>query len=266
MKIGDVFISNNCGEAIVIDLIDRSNAKVKFKNTGFECVYQRSHIRRGAIKDPFYPSVYGVGYIGVGVHVASKSKIQSKAYKSWVRMLERCYSDFYKNNRETYKNCIVTAEWHNFQNFCEWFLKNYIDGFQLDKDLSFLGNEIYSKETCFFVPGWLNNIMSRCTMRGVNKQLGSTKRQYRHVSQISVNGKNLTIGSYRDAVSARRAYLLKKADLLKSVNLNNDKFYELKICLASTASKMAIISRAKNINKKYDFFEINGLDSKREMV
>jgi hypothetical protein len=55
----------------------------------------------------------------------------------------------------------VCNEWHNFQNFAEWFCKNYCDAsmdkWQLDKDIIVPGNRVYSPETCCFVPNAVNN-------------------------------------------------------------------------------------------------------------
>lgn len=69
-------------------------------------------------------------------------------------MLERCYGNsdlsikYYSD-----KGVFVCQEWHNFQNFAEWFYSNApkdIENFDLDKDITFDGNKMYSPETCKF--------------------------------------------------------------------------------------------------------------------
>jgi hypothetical protein len=95
--------------------------------------------------------VYGVGFIGEGKFKSSLNGVRSKAHKTWTGMLERCYSEKCHARNPTYKECSVCDEWHNFQNFAKWFFKNYIKGFELDKDIKVKGNKIYSPDTCIFV-------------------------------------------------------------------------------------------------------------------
>ena len=59
-----------------------------------------------------------------------KAKIGNKftlAYKYWCSMMERGYSYDFKNKHKNYINVYVCEEWHNFQNFAEWFYKNYYE-------------------------------------------------------------------------------------------------------------------------------------------
>lgn len=78
-------------------------------------------------------------------------------YRAWKAMLERCYSDKYQDRYPTYKGCSVSKEWLTFSNFRAWMEKQDFEGKQLDKDLLFEGNKVYSPETCVFVTGALNN-------------------------------------------------------------------------------------------------------------
>ena len=75
-------------------------------------------------------------------------------------MLERCYSQKTQEKHTTYKECSVSEEWYNFQNFAEWMDKNYnyetMQKWHLDKDILFKGNKIYSPERCAFVPQEIN--------------------------------------------------------------------------------------------------------------
>ena len=56
----------------------------------------------------------------------------------------------------------MTDEWLNFQNFAEWYEKNYyeIPGeiMCLDKDILIKRNKTYSPETCVFVSNRINNL------------------------------------------------------------------------------------------------------------
>lgn len=71
-------------------------------------------------------------------------------YYIWKAMIDRCYN---KNNKSycTYgaKGVTVCEEWLNGYKFKEWYDENYIEGYEIDKDLSGL-NE-YSPAGCRFV-------------------------------------------------------------------------------------------------------------------
>ena len=151
VKIGLLFETKSFGTAKVISVKGWDNVKVKFLLTGFELITRKERVVSGSIRDPLYPSVYGVGFIGVGEYNSSsgKSGIHNTIYKTWSSMLKRCYSGKYK----TYYDCSVCDEWKNFQNFARWYEDNYpSDGmkYDLDKDIKIDGNKIYSPDTCIF--------------------------------------------------------------------------------------------------------------------
>lgn len=77
-------------------------------------------------------------------------------YARWHGMLRRCYSDAYKKERPTYKDCTVCKEWLTFSNFKRWMEQQDWEGKELDKDILVYGNKIYSPETCIFVTNSLN--------------------------------------------------------------------------------------------------------------
>ncbi len=104
-----------------------------------------------AHKDKMIPVSYGVGFIGYGVHKTTYKRKITRCYSAWIHMFERCYCPKRLARRPKYKGCTVCPEWHNFQVFAEWFYKNYIDGYELDKDIKINGNKIYSPEACMFV-------------------------------------------------------------------------------------------------------------------
>ena len=66
-------------------------------------------------------------------------------------MFDRCYYSGYQDNNPTYRGCTVAEEWHNFQNFAKWYEDNYIEGYQLDKDIKVEGNKVYGPDTCMFI-------------------------------------------------------------------------------------------------------------------
>ena len=127
---------------------------------------QYGKFKKGIIKCPYEPSVYGVGYLGEGKYKASENGKHTRAYKTWNHMLERCYSDKFHEKQPTYKDCEASEEFYNFQVFAEWFNDNFyqIEGeiMCLDKDILVKDNKIYSPDTCIFVPQTINSLFVKC--------------------------------------------------------------------------------------------------------
>lgn len=78
-------------------------------------------------------------------------------YRAWVNMLERCYSAKYQELYPAYRGCTVLDEWHTFSNFRSWMAEQDWEGKQLDKDILFEGNKVYSADTCVFVTQMVNS-------------------------------------------------------------------------------------------------------------
>lgn len=78
-------------------------------------------------------------------------------YRAWSNMLMRCYSIKFQEKHPTYKGCSVSEEWWRFSNFRAWMAAQDFEGMQLDKDILFNSNKVYSEETCVFVSGVVNN-------------------------------------------------------------------------------------------------------------
>lgn len=83
-------------------------------------------------------------------------------YRAWKGMLVRCYSTKYQERFPTYIGCSVSEEWLRFSNFKRWMEEQDWEGLQLDKDLLFAGNKVYSAETCVFVTRVVNNFTIDC--------------------------------------------------------------------------------------------------------
>lgn len=106
--------------------------------------------------------VYGVGVNHADYVVNSMvngKRVMCPFYSTWKHMLKRCYSEKYKEKKPTYRDCVVCEEWKYFSNFKAWMETQDWQGKQLDKDLLFPGNKIYSPETCVFVSGMTNNFV-----------------------------------------------------------------------------------------------------------
>lgn len=111
--------------------------------------------------------VYGVGvndadyvtqkFEAIG-YVDGKQKLVWKCpyYRAWQHMIERCYSAKFQERYPTYAGCTVSEEWLTFSVFKSWMEAQDFDGLQLDKDILFEGNKVYSAETCVFVTPMVN--------------------------------------------------------------------------------------------------------------
>lgn len=88
-------------------------------------------------------------------------------YRSWADMITRCYNAKHIARRPTYADCSVTQEWHRFSAFRAWMVTQEWEGKQLDKDILFEGNKVYSPDTCVFVSAQLNSfLIDQCSVRG----------------------------------------------------------------------------------------------------
>tara|TARA_R110000851_G_scaffold219118_2_gene371910 strand:+ start:435 stop:1091 length:657 start_codon:yes stop_codon:yes gene_type:complete len=145
--------SNNFGDFKIVNYVNKKNIEIEFVNTGARRIVREAAIKIGAVRDLFVPTSCGIGFLGEGRHNPTENGKRTKAHNSWSRILSRCYREAYHKEKPTYKNCTVCEEWHNFQNYAEWYEANYIEGYHLDKDIKQRGvvNKIYSPETCLFV-------------------------------------------------------------------------------------------------------------------
>ena len=146
LNTNQIYPTNNFGSVKILNYINQYSVQVQFIDTGYTYFSQSKYIKRGHLKDKLAPNVYGVGFIGDG-----KYNSKCKSYGIWRGIFKRCYCPKTQVRQPTYKDCTVATDWHNFQNFAKWFDENYVEGYDLDKDIKFNGNKLYSAETCLFV-------------------------------------------------------------------------------------------------------------------
>lgn len=126
-----------------------------------------------SLRNRYTPTVYGIGFLGEG-----KYRSRTKVYAVWTSMLRRCYAKELHEKYPTYIGCTVCEEWHNFQKFGEWFDANYVEGYELDKDIKVKGNKVYSPDTCLFVSPDANKIMARAKTYKVMSPIGEIMEVY----------------------------------------------------------------------------------------
>lgn len=141
---------------IMVEFQDEYKARVHAEYGSF---------KKGNVKNPYDKIVYGVGYLGEGKYKSSENGKETKAYRCWRSMLQRCYDPYLLNKHLTYIDCYVCKEWRNFQNFAQWYYENVYncnnERMCLDKDILYKGNKIYSPETCVLVPERVNILFTR---------------------------------------------------------------------------------------------------------
>ena len=117
----------------------------------------------------------------------------------------------------TYKDVTVCEEWHNFQNFAKWFEDNYVEGFELDKDILVKGNKIYSPETCCFVPKEINSLFKNYNNNLLPTGISYDKINKKYKVSIRINGKMKTKGRYVTVEEAFKVYKTAKETYIKEV-------------------------------------------------
>jgi len=176
-------------------------------------------------------------------NVNGKCKIvyQCKIHTMWKDLLRRCFNQNYKSKYPHYKEVTCCDDWLVFSKFKAWVdIQGSIfdkDGKvkQLDKDLLYKDNKVYSPENCILVSGKVNNFMlcggqvSSSGVKGVvlNKQTNKLhvfcKDPFNRYSKYVGDVDNLLDGEvlYR---KTKFGYL---NDLYDSGYLETDTFYRI---------------------------------------
>ena len=218
--LGKVCKSLNSGDFKILKYNDATNVEIQFSKTGLEMVAQLGHIRSGKVKDPYSPSVCGVGIIGTKYPITVNGRT-TKEYMLWCHMLERCYSDTYQKKQPTYKGCKVSDKFKSYEYFYEWCHKQI--GFnnkdwQLDKDLIIKGNKVYDENTCVFLPNEINSLLTKRTALRGKHLIGVSwnKKDNAFVARVNKNkGKQEKLGLFNTELEAYNAYKTAKESFVK---------------------------------------------------
>ena len=169
--------------------------------------------------------IYGVAYNDSGHMtqvVLDGFKFTDPCYRQWAHMLQRVFCEKYKARQPTYEKASVCEEWLTFSNFMSWWESKKIMSHELDKDLIYYGNKIYSPETCVFVPRWLNQFtLLRGRGRGahpVGVSFSTNAKKYEAYCNNPITRKKEHLGLFDSHELAHNAWLRKKiewADILR---------------------------------------------------
>ena len=217
--VGKVCKSKSSGDFKIVEYNNKTNVKIRFSKTGYEAVVELGSIRNGSVKDPYSPSVCGVGITGTKYPV-------TKEYDLWKSMLQRCYSDTNvcdtsKKRNPTYEGCEVSDKFKSYEYFYEWCNKQIgfgVEDWQLDKDLLVKGNKVYSEDTCVFIPKEINSLLiKREALRG-EYLIGVSwcKKAKAFIARVNKNkGKSEHLGYFKTEVEAFNAYKQAKEAFVK---------------------------------------------------
>lgn len=235
IKEGDVFEITS-GTITVIHYENAQKIYVKHNDEHSHCMWtSKTSIRRGRIKNPYHRSAEGVGYIGVGKHKGYFDGKTTIEYSIWRSMLVRVYNINFLGKNPTYIGCTVCEEWHNFQNFAEWYTgeDEYGKSYHLDKDILVKGNKHYSPETCCLVPQEINSFFSKVDVKeGLGCKGVKANKNGTYSVKLSLNGKSRHLGTYKTLEEASYVYSNAKGIRAKELALNNLGNIRYKVFLA----------------------------------
>lgn len=217
---GDFVINNRGCEGFVVDYVNARKVLVEFlDDNGYRGFFEASDLREGVFKNPYIPTVEGVGYLGVGEHKSRVNGKICKVYKVWSGMLTRCYTKNSRSKWASYGGCTVHKDWHNYQNFAEWYKnqKFYDAGYHLDKDILVKGNKVYGPDTCCLVPEAVNLAVRGGYGLNNPDEFGAylDKRIGKYSSRISMFGKELHLGMFDKPEDASKAFKKAKKHYMK---------------------------------------------------
>ena len=217
--VGKVCKSLNSGDFKIVKYNGSANVEIQFLNTGFEATVELVQVKRGNVKDPYLPSVCGVGILGTK-YPTKINGVLTKEYTLWCHMFERCYSNAYKKKYPTYEVCKVSDNFKSYEYFYEWCHKQvgFNKEWHLDKDLLIKGNKVYSEDTCVFLPSEINSLLTkREALRGKHL-IGVSWCKKANAFKASVNknkGKQEHLGYFKTEIEAFKAYKTAKEAFVK---------------------------------------------------
>ena len=218
--VGKVCKSKSSGDFKILKYNDSKNVEIRFVNTGYETDATLDTVKTGLIKDPYSPSVYGVGISGTK-YPPTINDVKTKEYGMWQNMLERCYSDTYKKKHPTYKDCEASENFKSFEYFYEWCNEQIgfgNEGWQLDKDLLTKGNKVYSEDSCIFIPNEINLLLTKRTTSRGKHLIGvcwhNASKSF--IAMVNKNkGKQEHLGCFKTEIEAFNAYKEAKESFIK---------------------------------------------------
>jgi hypothetical protein len=218
-RIGEEKINKDNLKVTIINYKSWTNIDVQFEDGTI--LYGKSYnsFKTGKIKNPMSPTLFGLGFIGVGEYKSKLNGEHTKEYIAWINIFKRCYDEERRDENFSYKDCTVDERWHNFQNFAQWFEENYRRNQKIDKDILVKGNKVYSPETCRFVPIEINNLFTNRKRNRGEYPIGVTFciKSGKYIAQIQKYSKTIYLGQFDNPEDAFLKYKIEKELWIKEV-------------------------------------------------
>lgn len=189
--------------------------------------------------------LYGVGINDLDEPISYKGK-HFKFYLVWRSMMYRCYYEGFHNRENTYSDCFVCEEWTYLSNFKRWFEDNYVDGYELDKDILSDGNREYAPNKCCFVPKQINNLIKKSQICYKSIHNGITKSRNDNFCVTIQKRKRKIV--FKGINSLEEAIIIYNEEKTKYIHELADEYY----------SKHEITESVYEALKRYRFINKNG--------
>ena len=195
----------------IIEYNNVHNIIVLFTEYNWTTKTEIKHFNSGKVKCPYDKSLAGIGYLGEGQYKVwdSTNNKMTPQYKKWSSMITRCYNTNNLKKKPCYSECYVCEEWHNYQNFAQWYDENYYEVpgevMHLDKDILIKGNKEYGPDTCCFVPAkinccWVNEYKEDDLPPGVKRR--KDYKTFKYTSCLGITNKGESKRIYLPTVNS----------------------------------------------------------------
>ena len=184
-----------------------------------------ANFKIGSVKNPYHPSLYGVGILGTKYRARIDGKFM-KEYYTWAHIIERCFDEKLKAKQPAYKDIKCCEEWKNFEKFYEWLhsqpnFDRWYNGkrWAIDKDILNKGNKIYSPENCCLIPQSVNCLFLKREAERGKYPIGVSYRKDGFLASCnnSFTGRREELGYYSTPEKAFQAYKKYKEKIIKQV-------------------------------------------------
>jgi len=156
--------------------------------------------------------------MGIGINDefrVSKNSKPSKAYQAWAQMIVKT------TNPEAsgyVADGVICKDWLTFSKFKEWFDKNHVDGWVMDRGILNPNDNIFSPDHCVFVPRHLSRFARKINSNNMFGLTGVSRITREgapdvYVSSIRIAGKNVHLGSFSNAIDAHKAYCARRSEV-----------------------------------------------------
>ena len=218
LKVGQVFPTTKGGDVTVKRIgINSHFITVQFNDKRkYRKVVHLQTLIKGQILNPYFPYLFGVGYLGVGPYMTKRqTSVAGRAYGTWYDMIKKCYGE---NPTHT-----MDPSWHKYQNYARWYhkqIKPEDSRYYVNLNLIHPKNKHYSPRTVFLIPTVFMKNLSPPRVSYSIYPTGVTKPRSSSNRFKAVIGKT-HLGTYDTVEEAQEVYI---KEVVRSMHASADKF------------------------------------------